>query len=593
MKFKRGSKAENPAGKEHFDRALALWDEGKIEDALAELNKAVELGLRNDSVENDIGACLERLGLVEEARKHYSEAVALNPYNLFALKNLGLSFLIDDQFQLVEDYLRKCLALDPGDNEVRIALGRAEIALGKPDKAVKLVRPVAARSKSPEEIIGALQVLLEAGGYAEIFNLRDELPEEVLSSSDALAVLGEACFELGFGEESVRYFRKLVEQEQEPVSKSWLGLALMSSGNEEEGLKVLREADAQGGNNPQVLQNIAFALHGSNKLEEVLDVYRRASELVPDDWVLWNNWGNALYNLGRYTESITKFVTALEKNPDYEIAWNNIGNALKKMSKHEESLPFHLRAIEIDDTFAYAHYAAGVAYDALGQPQLADAEFRKTIELRPTFSEIWVMRAKTRLLTSPEEALAFAEKAVEVDPESVEANIVQGIAKSLVGMTEESEVAFRRAKELASEQKDDKAIEFIDELLEKGPMQLPRLKEMLELRLANEEARLETLFEDPDESTYWYKLGTSFLARKKRARALDAFRISFEMDRQSSAALAMLLRYETDARRLKEHIKESNRLRKAALSTPELDRAVAVAEKRLEKIGKKRKAEGG
>ena len=584
MKARRKSKEENPVGQEHFQRAMTLWDEGKIEDALAEFKRAVEHGLRNDSIENDIGACLERLGLVEEARKHYSEAIKLNPYNFFALKNLGLSLLIDDQFQQVEDCLRKCFTLDPSDNEVRIALARAEVALGKRERAVRLAKPVVSRTKSTEEVIGTLQVLLDAGAYAELFNLREELPEDVLSKSEALRVLGEACFELGFGEESVGYFRRLLEIDPDPVSKSWLGLALMSSGKEEEGLKVLSEADAEGRNDPQVLQNIAFALHGSDRLEEVLGVYRRATEIVPDDWVLWNNWGNALYNLGRYKESLPKFVMALEKNPDYEIAWNNIGNALEKMGLHEESLPYHLRAIEIDDTFAYAHYAAGVAYDAIGEAKLAEAELKKTIELRPTFSEIWVMRAKMKLLTAPEEALALAEKAVEADAGSVEANILLGIAKSLVGMNEEAELILRRAKALAKEQKDDKAAEFIDELLEKGPIQLSRLKEMLDLKLISEEDRLEILSDELDDSAYWYKLGTDLLSRKKRARALDAFRISWEMDPHSSAALAMLLRYETDARRLKEHIEESNRLRKSNLSTPELDRAVEVAEKRLKRI---------
>lgn len=584
MRIGRKSEVENSAAKGHFERALVLWDDGKIEDALSEFNHAVELGLRNDSIENDIGACLERLGLTEEARKHYFEAVKLNPYNLYALKNLGLSLLADDRFKDGKNWLQKCLTLDPNDNEVRIALSRAEIALSNPNRAIKLVRPVVARSKSPEEVIGALQVLLDAGALAEIFNLREELAEDVFSSSDALAVLGEACFELGFVEESVRYFRQLVQKKQDAVSKSWLGMALMSSGDEEEGFKMLKEANAEGGSDPQVLQNIAFALHGSDRLEEALEVYKRAAELVPDDWVLWNNWGNALYNLGRYANSIPKFVVALEKNPDYEIAWNNIGNALEKLGLYEESLPFHLRAIEIDDTFAYAHYAASVAYEHLGELKLAEAELKKTIKLRPTFSEIWVMRAKMRLFESPEEALAFAEKGVEVDPESIEANILLGITKSLAGMTEESEIALRRAKSLALAQKDDRAAEFVDELLEKGPMQLSRLKEMLDLRLISKKEQLEMLSEELDESTYWYKLGMDLLSRKKRARALDAFRMSWEMDRQSAAALAMLLKHETDARKLKEHLEESRRLYKAALLTPSLDRAVEVAEERLRKL---------
>jgi tetratricopeptide (TPR) repeat protein len=588
MKSRKTRSKDNPEGQKHFQKALSLWDEGKIEEALAEFKRAVEHGLRNDSIENDIGACLERLGLVEEARKHYSEAIRLNPYNFYALKNMGLSLLIDDQFQQVEDCLEKCLVLDPSDNEVRIALARAEIALGKPEKAIKLVKPVASRSESLDEIIGAMQVLFDAGAYVDLFNLREKLPEEVLSSSEALQILGEACFELGFGEESIGYFRKLVERNPDPISKSWLGLALMSSGYEEEGLRILKEAEAEGGNDVRVLQNLAFALHGSERLEEALEVYRRATEIAPDDWVLWNNWGNALYNLGRLRESLPKFVMALEKNPDYQIAWNNIGNALEKMGLHEESLPFHLRAIEIDDTFAYAHYAAGIAYQALGKFELAEAEFKRTIELRPTFSEIWIARAKTKLLTAPEEALALSEKAVEIDPTSIEANILLGISKSLVGMNEESEIILRRARALAADQKDERAMGLIDELLEKGPTRASRLKEMLDVKLVDEKEMPESPFEDLGDSAYWYRLGSTLLSRNKRARALDAFRISWEIDPHSSATLAMLLRYETNAVRLREYIGESERLRKIGLSTPELERAVELAGKRLGKLAKGR-----
>jgi len=151
----------------------------------------------------------------------------------------------------------------------------------------------------------------------------------------------------------------------------------------------------------------------------------------------------------------------------------------------------------------------------------------------------------------------------------------------MTGIDDEAETDLRNARNLADVQEDRESIELIDELLEKGPLNSDKLIELLGIKPEPEEERSNIASDESDDSVFWYRLGADMISRKKRKRALDAFMISHEMDRDSAAALTMLLKLETDRSRLREHIRKSDRLKKMQISTPELDKAAEAAMKRL------------
>jgi tetratricopeptide (TPR) repeat protein len=577
-KEEKGGKDATP-GTEEFQNGLALWDSEKTEEAISEFIKARDLGFKKDTVENNIGAGLEKLGRSDEALTHYNDALRHNPENFYVLKNLGGLYLAEGRAKESIPYFAKALRLKGSDDRVRFDYFQALLRGGNPKRAVRIIRPILKDGLS-ESALDVLRALKDAQAFSEVLELRDQIPENLMNDPEVQVILGEVYYECGFTGEAVESLKKGMEGRSDPTAKSWLGLALLAEGSDTEGMALLREALGESGSDPDVLRNISFALHGKDMLEEVLGIYERILKIEPDDFVIWNNWGNALYNLGRYKESIPKFVKALEKNPNYEIAWNNIGNALERMGLFKESLPFHQRAIEINEDFDYAHYAAALAMMKSESRREGDKELSFSLSMQPTFPEAWMLKARTMLHDFPGQAIFFASRAVELDPDSAEPLMVLAMCMLANNQNADAEKALRAARALAKAADEQGMLREIDEIIEGGMVAVNRMQAADNLVKDDSLAADREPILDQSPAT-WYAIGVADLSKGKNAKALVAFRIAHDLDADSPSILSALLRLEEDRERLKKYFDESKRVISKGVSTKELDEAVSKAAKRI------------
>ncbi len=567
-------------GEEEFQKGLSLWDSGNVEEAISEFTKAEELGFKKDAVENNIGAGLEKLGKYDEALQHYSEALKDNPRNFFSIKNMASALLTLGRPKESIPYFAKALRMKEDDTDVRFDYFQALVSDGKAKKAIKIVDLLLDEAGS-ETWLGILEMLREYQAYDEILDMKDRIPETVAADPKVQLILGEVYYESGLAQEATEQLKKGIDAQSDPAKKSWLGLAMLAEGSEDEGMTLLKESMNEGENDIEVLRNMSFALHGRDMLEDVLPIYEKALRIGPDDCVMWNNWGNALYNLGRYKESIPKFVKALEKDPNYEIAWNNIGNALEKMGLFGESLPFHKRAIEINEDFDYAHFAAAVAMMKTGARAQGEKELNHSLKLHPTFPEAWLLKARTMLVSFPEQAIFFASHAIELDPESPEAMMVLAMCQLENNQNIDAEITLRDARALAEAAGEEGILREIGEIILDGVVAINRMQKADGLGDDEFSAYDERGLPGQDPAASWYLLGEENLRKGKKEKALGAFRIAHDLDPDSASILSALMKVEKDKERLKKHLDSAKDIALRGLSTPELDRFISEATKRI------------
>jgi len=569
-------KDEEPIpGAEEFKKGLSFWDSGKVEEAISEFSKAEELGFKKDTVENNIGAGLQKLGRYEEALQHYSKALKNNPRNFFPIKNMAGTLLTLGRSKESIPYFARALRAKEDDAQIRFDYFQALVADGRTKKAIKIVDPILDEATS-ETWLDVLRVLREFQANDEILDMKDRIPGNLSADPLVQLILGEVYYESGLAQEATEQLKKGIEAQSDPDRKSWLGLAMLAEGSEEEGMALLRESMKEGGGDIEVLRNMSFALHGRNRLEEVLPIYEKALRISPEDCVMWNNWGNALYNLERYKESIPKFVKALEKDPDYEIAWNNIGNALEKMDLFRESLAFHQRAIEINEDFDYAHYAAALAMMKTGSREQGEKELNRSLRLQPTFPEAWLLKARTMLRSFPGQAVLFASHAVELDPESSEAMMILAMCQLESNQNFEAEITLRNARALAEAAGEEGVLHEINEIIRGGIVAVNRVQKADGLGDDEFSASDERSLPEED-SAAWYLLGKENLRKGKKKKALGAFRVAHDLDPDSASIISALLRLENDKERLKRHLDSSKDIVLRGLSTPELDKSISEA----------------
>jgi tetratricopeptide (TPR) repeat protein len=93
--------------------ALKLENEGRIEEALTRLRRAVELAPRDIGARNALGLCLNRMEAPEEALEHFDAVLAVDPSFAPAYYNRGSAFDALGQLDKAESDYRRALGLMP------------------------------------------------------------------------------------------------------------------------------------------------------------------------------------------------------------------------------------------------------------------------------------------------------------------------------------------------------------------------------------------------------------------------------------------------------------------------------------------------
>ena len=87
---------------------------------------------------------------------------------------------------------------------------------------------------------------------------------------------------------------------------------------------------------------------------------------------------------------------------------------------------------------------------------------------------------------------------------------------------------------------------------------------------------------DSKSPTFWYKFGLRFLRAGKKKRAITAFRRALNIDPDSAATMAMLLRLEEEEKTLREYLLNAKQITAKGVSIPQLEDAIVETAEKLE-----------
>jgi tetratricopeptide (TPR) repeat protein len=130
-----------PAGaRREFEKANRSGNDGKGEEAIIHLRKAIAIYPGFVMARNDLGAQLLGLGRLDEAADELKQAIALDEKAFNPRLNLGIVFVAQHRFAEAADVLGKALSLDGGSPAARLYSGIAWMALGNLEAAEKDLR---------------------------------------------------------------------------------------------------------------------------------------------------------------------------------------------------------------------------------------------------------------------------------------------------------------------------------------------------------------------------------------------------------------------------------------------------------------------
>jgi tetratricopeptide (TPR) repeat protein len=128
----------------HVRRAIAMEQAGKTEEAVAELEKALEAAPNNVQSHISLISLYGKLGQFEKAEQHYQSAVSLNPNQAETYYNYGVLLVKRGKNQDAERAFRRVLEINPYYAEAHHNLGvlleergRLADALAEYEKAIE------------------------------------------------------------------------------------------------------------------------------------------------------------------------------------------------------------------------------------------------------------------------------------------------------------------------------------------------------------------------------------------------------------------------------------------------------------------------
>jgi tetratricopeptide (TPR) repeat protein len=118
-----------------FDKATAAGAQGKTDEAITHLRKAVSIHPTFIRAHNDLGTYLLAEGKLDEAEEAFRKALTLDPNAFNPLLNLGIVLVHKHTFLEAADRLSKALAIEPNSPAAHLYAGLAFMATDKIDEA--------------------------------------------------------------------------------------------------------------------------------------------------------------------------------------------------------------------------------------------------------------------------------------------------------------------------------------------------------------------------------------------------------------------------------------------------------------------------
>ena len=123
------------AAAKEFERGARAREEGRLDEAVAHLRKALAVYPEFLKARNDLGAYLLAQGKLEEAAEELRRATEMDPNSFNPHLNLGIVLIQQQKFREAADVLGRALSLDPTSAAARLYAGVALLGSGDAGRA--------------------------------------------------------------------------------------------------------------------------------------------------------------------------------------------------------------------------------------------------------------------------------------------------------------------------------------------------------------------------------------------------------------------------------------------------------------------------
>jgi len=370
-----------------FQRALALHQQGRLDEAATDYHRALELQPRNTLALNLVGVISLQKNDPRSAIELFGKALALDPQNPTLHISRGTAYSMLDQHDAAIECYEKAIAIEPQTNASPYynkatslqRLRRYEAAIASYDQVIALNSDLVA-----DAYYGRAAALLELQDYAAAVESFDKAIALGASfAAEAHHARGMALYRLKQSDAALSAFDRVIALDPAHATVHFSRGVVLST---------LRRWDV------------------------ALNSFDRAIELAPDHAEAFSYRAGALKELGRLEEAHASCERAIALKPECAEAFASRSAVLIALKQWESALTSADRAIALNSDYAQAYLYRGIALAALRQQVAALTSVDRAIELVPDHATAYFSRGLIVRDHDREAALSSFSKALDYDP---------------------------------------------------------------------------------------------------------------------------------------------------------------------------------
>ncbi|MBI1281604.1 MAG: tetratricopeptide repeat protein [Anaerolineaceae bacterium] len=404
----------------YFYRANVYYQQGKIDLALADYDRAIRFNPQLAEAYNNRGNLLRSQGKLDAAITDYNQAISLNPQLAAIYSNRGLT--LSDQGKLdaaITDY-NQAIKLDPRSAIVYQNRGNAFSDQGKLDaaiadynQAISLNPQLAEAYQNRGNVLSKEDKLDEAiTDYNQAIKLDPQFATAYFNRGRALTIRGNLDTAIADYNQAIKLDPHL------SIAYTNRGVALSDQGKLDAAVADYTQAISLNSLDAEAYYNRGNALSKQGKLKAAIDDYTQAIALNPQIAQAYLNRGIILHQQGKLDAAVADYTQAISLNPQLTLSYINRGSILSSQGKLEEAITDYAHAIELDSQYPAVYFESGILLRRQGKLDEAIANYTHAIELNSRYTDAYINRGNILFDQGKlDEAIADYTRAIEIDPQ--------------------------------------------------------------------------------------------------------------------------------------------------------------------------------